>query len=242
MGDSFPQVPQRFLVVLAPSALDGAVGGAALGSGVEGLGLEGALLHEELVGLLGPRKGHFRYESGHHGDLWLEIPRLYLRPDRLRRFAAALARQLAAHGVEAVCGPLIEGALLAQMVAEELDVEFYFAEQFARPRSDGLYPVGYRIPDALRPSARGKCAAIVDDVINAGSAVRGALADLQACGAKPVVLGALLVLGPPGPAFAAGVGVKLETLAHLPRALWEPLACPLCASGVLLEGGAKDGA
>src|SRR5689334_19481999 len=110
----------------------------------------GEVMRDELLSLLAARKGHFRYESGHHGDLWLEIPRLYRRPRRLRRFAVALARRLAPHGIEAVCGPLIEGALLAQMVAEELDVEFSFAEQFAHSRGDSLYPLGYRIPEALR--------------------------------------------------------------------------------------------
>src|SRR5262245_42284597 len=136
-------------------------------------------LQEDVVNLLAARKGHFRFESGHHGDLWLELDPLYVRPGRLRRFVAELARRLAAHGVEAVCGPLVGGALLAQLVAQELDGEFYFAEQFARPRSDGLYPVGYRIPDAFRSRVRGKGTAVVDDVINAGSAVRGAFADLQ---------------------------------------------------------------
>src|SRR4051812_23403074 len=99
-------------------------------------------MREQLLSLLGARQGHFRYESGHHGDLWLEIPRLYVRPDRLRPLAAELARRLAPHGVEAVCGPLVEGAMLAQMVAEELGAEFSFAEQFARQEADCLYPVG----------------------------------------------------------------------------------------------------
>src|SRR5262249_11240708 len=156
---------------------------------------------------------------------------LYLRPGRLRRFAVELARRLAAHRVEAVCGPLVGGAFLAQIVAQELDVEFYFAEQFARPRDDGLYPVGYRIPDALRPGARGKATAIVDDVINAGSAVRGAFMDLQACGARAVAIGALLVLGSPASSFAASEGVSLESLACLPNTLWEPSVCPLCDAG-----------
>jgi orotate phosphoribosyltransferase len=192
-------------------------------------------MQEELVRLLAARKGHFRLESGHHGDLWLELDPLYLRPGRLRRFTADLAGRLAAHGVEAVCGPLVGGALLAQMVAQELGGEFYFAEQFVRERS-GLYPIGYRIPAALRPFARGKRTAVVDDVINAGSAVRGAFADLRACGAIPVAVGALLVLGHPASSFAASQGVPLENLAHLPNSLWEPAACPLCASGTPLEG------
>jgi len=190
-------------------------------------------VQEEVVQLFAARRGHFRYESGHHGDLWLDVPRLYLRPARLRRFADGLAARLAAHGFDAVCGPMVEGALLGQMVAEAMDAEFYFAEQFARPQGggDGLYPVGYRLPPPFRAEARGKAVAVVDDVVNAGSAVRGAFADLLACGARPVAVGALLVLGRSAADFASGEGVALESLAWLPNTLWEPSACPLCAAG-----------
>jgi orotate phosphoribosyltransferase len=183
------------------------------------------------------RHGHFRFESGHHGDLWLEIAPAYIHPNRLRPFAVELARLLAAHQIEAVCGPLVECAFLAQMVAEELGSEFYFAEQFARPSSEGLYPVGYRIPASLRSRMLGKRTAIVDDVINAGSAVRGATEDLQSCGARLVAIGALLTLGSPASSFAANQGVPLETLSHISKnALWAPSSCPMCASGVPLEG------
>src|SRR5271166_3393789 len=103
-------------------------------------------MQQEVLRLFAARKGHFRFESGHHGDLWLEIAPAYVRPNHLRRYAAGLARLLAAHEIEAVCGPLVEGALLAQMVAEELGVEFYFAEQFARTQAEDLYPVVYSIP------------------------------------------------------------------------------------------------
>jgi orotate phosphoribosyltransferase len=91
----------------------------------------------------------------------------------------------------------------------------------------------------LCAAARGKATAVVGDVSNAGSAVRGAFADLLACGARPVAVGALLVLGPPASAWAASAGVPLESLAYLPNALWEPSACPLCASGVPLGGVAE---
>ena len=193
-------------------------------------------MRERLIDLLDARRGHFGYESGHHGNLWLEIPRLYVRPDRLRPLAAGLARRLAGHGVEAVCGPMVEGALLAQMVAEELGSEYYFAEQFARPTEGGLFPVGYRIPAALRPHVRGKGVAVVDDVVNAGSAVRGVLEDLRAVGARAVAVGALLTLGDSARAIAAAEAVPLESLADLPNTLWEPSSCPLCASGAPLEG------
>lgn len=130
-------------------------------------------MQEELVRLLAPRRGHFRFESGHHGDLWFELPPLYRHPERLRPFAIALAGRLARHGIEAVCGPLVEGAFLAQLVALELRVEFYFAEQVVGTAHDGLFPTAYRIPSSLRSGVRGKRAAIVDDVVNAGSATRG---------------------------------------------------------------------
>ena len=191
---------------------------------------------DEILNLFAARKGHFRFESGHHGDLWLEIPPAYIRPGSLRPHAARLARLLESHRAEAVCGPLVEGALLAQMVAEELDVEFYFAEQFMRPGANDLYPVGYRIPAALRDGICGKRTAVVDDVINAGSAIRGAVEDLEACGAQLVAIGCLLVLGLHASVFAANKRVPLETLSHLEKnVIWEPSSCPLCASGAPLE-------
>lgn len=196
-------------------------------------------MQDDLVHLLAARRGHFKLESGHHGDLWLDLDPVFLRPGRVRPFAVELARRLSTRRVEAVCGPLTGGAFVAQMVATELDVEFYYAEAIARPQSVGMYPVEYRIPEALRAMARGKRVAVVDDVVNAGSAVRSTLADLKACGAKPVAIGALLVLGSTASSFAAGQNLPLESISQLPNALWEPSECPLCASRVTLEDPAR---
>lgn len=188
--------------------------------------------------LLAARRGHFSLESGHHGDLWLDLELLFLRPRAIQPFAQELARRLSAHAIDAVCGPLVEGAFVAQLVAAELDVEFTYAESVRHPDSDGLYPVEYRLPTALRLAVRGKSVAIVNDVINAGSAVGGAFRDLEACGAKPVAIGALLVLGSWSERFAADKGVPLECLATLPNTIWTPLTCPLCASGTPLDHAA----
>lgn len=184
------------------------------------------------------RKGHFRLESGHHGHLWLDLDPLFLRPGHLRPFTQELAKRLAAHKVEAVCGPLVGGAFLAQMVAAELEVEFYYAARIVRSRGDAWASVEYRIPDALRRRVRDKHVAILDDVINAGSAVRGTFADLQAYGARPVAVGALLVLGTSAAGFAASSNIALESLSYLANDLWAPSECPLCASGVPLENPA----
>jgi len=193
-------------------------------------------MQNEILSTVAARKGHFRLESNHHGDLWLDLELLCLHPAAIQRFAVELARQLARHNVEAVCGPLVEGAFVALMVAAELRLEFAYAERFANPRSDALYPVEYRIPPPLRSRIRGKRVAIVNDVINAGSAVRGTFQDLRACGAEPVAIGALLVLGDSAVSCAAGEHIALESVATLPNRLWTAAECPLCASGVPLEG------
>jgi orotate phosphoribosyltransferase len=195
---------------------------------------------EGLLNLLHARKGHFRLESGHHGDLWLDLEVLCLRPKSVLPFAAQLAARLAKYDVEAICGPLVEGAFVALMVADELGVEFSYAERFTQPQSDKLFPVEYRLPGALRNKVRGKRVAIVNDVINAGSAVRGAYADLLMCGAKPVAIGSLLVLGDSATKFAADNQMVLESLATLPNTLWRPAECPLCAAGVQLDDGGKS--
>src|SRR5207244_11909085 len=81
------------------------------------------------------------------------------------------------------------------MVASELGVPFAYSERFPNPERGGLFAVDYRVPRALRAEVRGRRVAIVNDVINAGSGVRGTLTDLEACAARPVAIGGLLVVG-----------------------------------------------
>jgi orotate phosphoribosyltransferase len=192
-------------------------------------------MQSDLLALIAARNGHFKLESGHHGSLWLDLDPLFVRPGRLRRFVAGLADKLAGHAVEAVCGPLTGGAFLAQAVAAALDVEFYYTERVVPAERSALYAVTYRLPGGLRERVRGKSIAVVDDVVNAGSALRGTLAELRACGARPAAAGALLVLGSAAASWCAEQAIPLETIAQLPNEIWTPAECPLCAAGVPLE-------
>lgn len=189
---------------------------------------------DDALRMVPARRGHFLLESGHHGDLWLDLERLCVRPEPLRGCAEQLAARLAGLGVAAVCGPLVEGAFVALMVAQELGVPFTYSERLANAQAEGLFPVDYRLPRALHDTVRGQRVAIVNDVINAGSAVRGTFADLRSCGAEVIAIAALLVIGPAAARFAADQGLRLETLAALPNATWAPADCPLCASGAPL--------
>jgi orotate phosphoribosyltransferase len=190
---------------------------------------------EKLLELVRGRQGHFQFESGHHGDLWLELETLCTHSREIRPFAAQLATKLLPHKVEVVCGPLVEGAFIALLVALELGCVFVYAERFANPAREGLYPVEYHLPKPLQAAVKGKRVVIINDVISAGSAVRGAFSDLQSAGADIVAISALLGLGDSIAKFAEEHQVALELLHQMPHNLWTPAQCPLCAAGQPLE-------
>lgn len=189
--------------------------------------------------LFAERRGHFVFESGHHGELWLELERLCLRPAILRPFAAQLTDWVRQQQAEIICGPLVEGAFLAMLVAAELGVEFIYTERFAPPPTDRdapqLFPVEYRLPAALHDVVQGRRVAIINDVINAGSAVRGTAANLTAHGARLVGIACLLTLGPAAQSLADQLAVPLYQLAERDMNLWPPPDCPLCQAGVATE-------
>jgi orotate phosphoribosyltransferase len=192
-------------------------------------------LQDEFLSLLKARQGHFRLESGHHGDLWLDLDLLFLRPKALQPFVLELARLISSFDVDAVCGPMVGGALVAQSMALALGVEFLYTERIAPQNPETLYATAYHLPERLRALLNGRKIAIVDDVINAGSAVRGTLAALEPLGARPVVVGALLVLGETGQRYFVERGLAVRSVSHLPNEVWTPENCPLCSSQIPLN-------
>jgi orotate phosphoribosyltransferase len=184
-----------------------------------------------MIDQLPTRRGHFLLESGHHGDTWLDLELLCLRPDRVRPLANELAARLQKHEAEVVCGPLVEGAFLALMVASEMGLPFTYSQPLPEEKPTKLYPVRYQLPPPLRGEVRDKRVAIVNDAINVGSAVRGTFADLTSCGAKPVAIAALAAFTPWVSRFAETNGLGLELLASLESEVWTPNACPLCIKG-----------
>ena len=193
----------------------------------------GARMTDDLLRLLPAREGHFRLESGHHGERWLDLESLCLDVSAVRESARRLCRRLSAYEIDTVCGPLIEGAFVALLVAEQLAVPFTYAVP-QPPATDTLFPVKYRLPAGLRSKVAGRRIAVINDVIGAGSAVRGTLDDLRACNARPVVIGTLAVAGEAAGRLAAENGVALETLAEIAIRIWAPADCPLCGEGIPL--------
>src|SRR6516225_2038979 len=138
------------------------------------------LMTADLSQLARPRHGHFDLGTGFHGDLWLDLDAMFLWPAELRPAVRQLADHLREFEPVAVCGPLAGGAFLAQPVAEALGAAFLPA--YAEPGR----PARYRLPRAARDQMAGWRVAVVDDAVNAGTAVRASCQEIRAAGAEPV--------------------------------------------------------
>ena len=191
-------------------------------------------MRSDIAALMHERVGHFALESGHHGRRWLDLELLFRSPGAVRPLAAELASKIAPHQPRAICGPLIEGAYVSLFVAEALGIEFVYTTRQAAPSSSDLFSVSYALPPAAREVVAGKRVAIVNDVIQAGSAVRATLAALGDAGASVAAIGPLVALGEAAETLALSSGLPLETLDVDNSEIWAPGRCPLCASGVPL--------
>jgi orotate phosphoribosyltransferase len=192
-------------------------------------------MSDDIFKALPALRGHFLLESGYHTDMWLTLDGLFVAPYAVAPLVAALAELLRPYSISAVCGPLLGGAFLAQAVALQMGLRFYFCQP-ATPKNDGaLFAAEYRLPPDLRRQAGKERFAIVDDVISAGSSVRATAAELAAAGASTVVLGSLLILGNEAVDYFSAQGVPLVAPARQAFNLWPPAECPLCRAGAPLE-------
>jgi orotate phosphoribosyltransferase len=182
----------------------------------------------EVIRLARPRPGHFDLGTGYHGDLWLDLDALLLRPSRLRPHVRWLAERLREHSADAVCGPLEGGAFLAYAVADLLGVAFLAGYRTkARPGE----AAGYRLP-RVHGGISGWRVGVVDDAVNAGTAVAACLDAVRSQGAVPVAVAALVSLGQADAAGPASWRVPFYPAGTMPSRVWPAGQCPLCADGI----------
>jgi orotate phosphoribosyltransferase len=205
----------------------------------------------EAVQLARPIRGHFDLGTGYHGDMWLDLDALLLRPASLRQAVRWMADRLREHAVDAVCGPVEGGAFLAYAVADLLAAAF-----LPGYRTPGE-TAGYHLPpvpggiagdrsrpvlggiagDHSRPASGGIGGwrvGIVDDAVNAGTAVAACAAAVRAQDAVPVAVTSLLALGDASEAIPARLGVPFYPAATLPSRTWPAARCELCAEAIPL--------
>jgi orotate phosphoribosyltransferase len=184
-----------------------------------------------VIGLAHPRHGHFDLGTGYHGNVWLDLDALFLRPALLRPHIRWLADRLQRHEVDAVCGPMEGGAFLAQAIADHLGTAFLAAHR-ARATRPGE-ATAYGLPCVRGGIGRWRVA-IVDDAVNAGTAVRACSGQLRDREAVPVAVAALLSLGPASATVAEAMSVPFYAAGTMDSQAWPADDCPLCASGTPL--------
>ena len=186
-----------------------------------------------VLDLAGSRRGHFVLESGYHSGLWFDLDRLFDGP-RVDPFVDQLAAQLAVYNADVVCGPMSGGARLAELIAGRLGCEFAVTEPGSADGA-GLFKARYVLSSTFAEALRDKRVALVDDVMSAGSSLRATLSEVEAAGARTVVVGALHVLGGAGVDFFMQRGLTVESVGRGDYEMWRPDRCPLCAAGAPLE-------
>jgi len=118
---------------------------------------------------------------------------------------------------------------LAQCVAARLGVPFAYTQ----PRvshSTGLYRTRYDVPAGLTSRLRGRKVAIIDDVINAGSAVRATVDAVRACGGYPSGVAALLQLGRSADGPVLELGLSIQAVTRRANTVYDPAVCPMCSA------------
>ncbi|HUB42861.1 MAG TPA: phosphoribosyltransferase family protein [Streptosporangiaceae bacterium] len=186
------------------------------------------MVDSTVTDLAHPRRGHFDLGTGYHGDVWLDLDALFLRPALLRPHVRWLADRLQRHQIDAVCGPMEGGAFLALALADRLGTAFLAAQR--APSTPPGEATAYRLP-GVRGGIGGWRVVIVDDAVNAGTAVRACFHELRGRDAAPVAVAALLSLGAASATVAEAMSVPFYATSTVQSQAWLADQCPLCASG-----------
>ena len=166
------------------------------------------------------KDGHFLLASGRHSGQYVEKFDLLRKPRETSAACAEIARRFETDRVDVVVGPTTGGILLAFEIARLLGVDAGYAERSV----DGNPGREFRRGTTFR---RGSRALVVDDILTTGGSIGETVAALGRLQVELVGI-AVLVDRSGG---RVDFGPRLESLARLDIATWEPSDCPLCAVG-----------
>ena len=174
------------------------------------------------------RAGHFVYTSGRHGDEYVNKDALYTYAEDTSRLCKEFAERFKSEGVEAVIGPAVAAAILAQWTAYHLtqmelrDVYSTYADK------DGQG--GFIIKRGYDALIKGKKVLVVEDLTTTGGSIKKVVSAVEAAGAHVVGVG---VLCNRGDVTAEMVGApRLESLVQIELDSWEAEGCALCVRAI----------
>lgn len=175
------------------------------------------------------RAGHFVFTSGLHADTYVNKDALYPHTKETSRLCRAIAERFARKGVDAVLGPAVAAAVLAQWTASHLseidgrDVAAVYADK------DGQG--GFIIRRGYDRVIQGKKVLIVEDLTTTGGSIKKVVDAARAVGAEVVGAMALCNRGNVS-REAVGNPPVFESLLTVQLDQWPAAECELCTRGV----------
>ncbi|NBV76757.1 phosphoribosyltransferase [bacterium] len=186
------------------------------------------------------RAGHFVYTSGRHGDKYVNKDALYVTTREVSRLCEAMAARALEHAPEAVIGPAVGAAILAQWTAHHLSL--MTGEDIAAVYADKDGQGGFVIKRGYDKVIKGKKVLVVEDLVTTGGSIKKVIDCVK--NVEATIVGAIAICNRGGvtkkdisnpPLFEALVNVHLSS--------WEEKECELCKRGIPVSvdvGHGKD--
>jgi orotate phosphoribosyltransferase len=176
-------------------------------------------------------KGHFRYTSGRHGNMYFEKIRVAGRPDLVMELGGLTAELMGdiRDNIDTVCAPAFGAIVFGFATAHALRKPFAFLQR----NSSGEMCIRPGFLDRVA----GARVLLIEDVVTTGGSVSEAISVLEEAGAE-VVMAGLLVDRTGGKLL---LPVPYRALLTVTAESWEPLKCPLCMEGIPMETPGSSG-
>lgn len=166
-------------------------------------------------------RGHFKYTSGMHGDVYFEKFQVLRYPKYVEQLCTEMARRFKDDNIQIVLGPTTGGVLLAYEVGKQLGTRGIFAEK--GDNGGRTLKRGFKI----NPGER---VLVVDDVMTTGGSVYDTIDVVKREGG--ILAGVAIIVDRSN--GTADFGVKTESLLRVDVVKYDPAECPLCKAGISL--------
>jgi orotate phosphoribosyltransferase len=175
------------------------------------------------------RAGHFVFTSGLHADTYVNKDALYPHTTKTSLLCREMAMRFKDAGVEAITGPAMGAAILAQWVAYHMS-DITGREVFATgAEKDGAG--GFVLRRGYDKLVNGKKTLVVEDLVTTGGSLKKAIEAAEAAGA--VVVGAIALCNRGGVARdAVGNPPVFDELLNIHLEQWPAESCELCQRNI----------
>ena len=196
------------------------------------------LEQEELVSQLPGRIGHYRLESGHHSDLWIDLELLCLRPEFVQQRAAELAARLGSppggRGVRPARRRRLRRVARRRSPGRRVLLHGALCAR-GRWRGGDVVPGG--IPACPRSCARASTASAWRSSTMSSVPARRSVAPSRTYSraARTRSRWRRSRFSAPRGGVCHLNNLALENLGTFPFTLWTPSECPLCQAGVAVQ-------